>query len=370
MTATLKRLPLHDLHVKAKAHVGAFGDWEVPLYFTSILEEHEAVRTQAGLFDISHMGEFFVTGRDARRFLDFLLPRRMDRLKDGKALYAPLLNETGGIVDDLIVYQLGPEKFLLIVNAANIEKDFQWILHRTPASVEMENASDRKSLFALQGPKSVEILGTLFHCDFQSIGYYHFLNLRTKWGELFISRTGYTGEDGFEIMAEVSEASSLWQAIMETGERAGLKPIGFGARDTLRLEAGMLLYGQDMDDTTSPVEAGLEWAVDFDKTSFVGRDRNVREKENGAVRRLVGFEMSERGIPRHGFAIEKRGTLLGQVTSGSFSPTLKKSIGLGYVPVAESKIGNEFEIVIRNQKVKAKVVSFPFYKRSSKIQAR
>lgn len=361
----MKHLPLHKLHVQAQGHLGPFGGWEVPLYFTSILEEHEAVRTRAGLFDISHMGEFFVTGRDAKKFLDFLLPRKMTRLQDGKALYAPLLNETGGIVDDLIVYQLSAENFLLIVNAANIEKDFQWIGRRTPASVEIENASDRKSLFALQGPRSVEILQTLFHCDFQSLGYYHFLNLRTKWGELFISRTGYTGEEGFEIMAEVNEAASLWQAIMETGERAGLKPIGFGARDTLRLEAGMLLYGQDMDDTTSTVEAGLEWAVDFDKTSFVGRDRNVREKENGAVRRLVGFEMLERGIPRHGFAIEKKGQALGQVTSGGFAPTLKKSIGLGYVPPAESKIGNEFEITIRNQKVKAEVVTLPFYKRSS-----
>ena len=365
--ADLKRLPLHDFYVKAKAHLGAFGEWEVPLYFTSILEEHEAVRTRAGLFDISHMGEFFVTGRDARGFLDFLLPRKMTRLKEGKALYAPLLNETGGIVDDLIVYQLGAEKFLLIVNAANIEKDFEWILHRTPASVKIENASERKSLFALQGPRSIEILQTLFRCDFQSMGYYHFLNLRTKWGELLISRTGYTGEDGFEIMAEMGEAPSLAPVILEAGRPWNLVPVGFGARDTLRLEAGMLLYGQDMDDTTSAVEAGLGWAVDFDKTSFVGRDRNVREKETGVSRRLVGFEMLERGIPRHGFAIEKKGQALGQVTSGGFSPTLKKSIGLGYVPVAESKVGAEFEIGIRNQKLGAQVVSLPFYKRSSKI---
>ncbi len=365
MTATLKRLPLHELHVQAKGHWGQFGEWEVPLYFTSILEEHEAVRTRAGLFDISHMGEFLVAGRDAKAFLDFLLPRRMNRLKDGKALYAPLLNETGGIVDDLIVYQLKPERFLLIVNAGNIEKDFQWILHRTPASVEIENASDRKSLFALQGPRSIEILQTLFRCDFQSVGYYHFLNLATRWGELFISRTGYTGEDGFEVMAEAGEAASLWQAILATGRPWGLKPVGFGARDTLRLEAGMLLYGQDMDDTTSAVEAGLAWAVDFDKTSFIGRDRNVREKETGAARRLVGFGMQERGIPRPGFSIEKNGRTLGEVTSGGFAPTLKKSIGLGWVPRSESKIGNDFEIIIRDQKVTAKVVPLPFYKRTA-----
>lgn len=370
MTVTLKRLPLHDLHVKAKAHLGAFGEWEVPLYFTSILEEHEAVRTRAGLFDISHMGEFFITGRDAKAFLDFLLPRRMNRLKDGKALYSPLLNENGGIVDDLIVYQLGPEKFLLIVNAGNIEKDFQWILHRAPASVTVENASEAKSLFALQGPRSLEVLQTLFHCDFQSIGYYHFLNLATEWGELFISRTGYTGEDGFEIMANANDAVRLWQAILDAGKPWNLKPIGFGARDTLRLEAGMLLYGQDMDDTTSAVEAGLSWAVDFEKTHFIGRDRNLLERDKGATRRLVGFEMLERGIPRHGFGIEKKGRALGQVTSGGFAPTLKKSIGLGYVPPEEAKIGNKFEITIRNQKVTAKVVPLPFYKRKAVIARR
>jgi aminomethyltransferase len=364
VTVAIKRLPLHELHAKAGGHIGAFGEWEVPLYFTSILEEHEAVRTQAGLFDISHMGEFFVSGRSAKGFLDFLLPRKMERLVDGKALYAPLLNEEGGIVDDLIVYQLNPERFLLIVNAANIEKDFEFIKHHVPTGgVELENASGRKSLFALQGPRSLEIAEALFRCDFKSLGYYHFLTLKTDWGELFISRTGYTGEDGFEIMSEVSQAASLWEAVFSIGKEKGLKPIGFGARDTLRLEAGMLLYGQDMDDTTSPVEAGLEWTVDFDKKNFLGWTRVHEEKEKGAQRRLVGFEMIERGIPRHGFQIEKAGRFLGPVTSGSVAPSLKKNIGLGYVPAGEAKVGNELEIVIRNQKVKAKIVPLPFYKR-------
>lgn len=358
-----KRLPLHELHVKRNAHFGTFGDWEVPLYFTSILDEHEAVRTCAGLFDISHMGEIFVRGREAKKFLDFLLPRRMDRLKEGKALYAPLLNEEGGIVDDLIVYPFNGEEFLLIVNALTIEKDFRWIACRAPAGVKIENASEQKSLFSLQGPRSVEILSSLFHCDFQSVGYYHFLILKPKGEELLISRTGYTGEEGFEIMAPAGEAGALWPGLLEAGRPWGLKPAGFGARDTLRLEAGMLLYGQDMDDGTSAVEAGLEWALDFDKTNFIGRGRNVREKEKGAARRLAGFEMSERGIPRHGFSIEKNGRPLGLVTSGGFAPTLKRPVGLGYLPTEESKIGNEVEIVIRNEKVKAKVVPFPFYRR-------
>lgn len=363
MTVTLKRLPLHDLHVQAGAHLGAFGEWEVPLYFSSILEEHRAVRTSAGMFDISHMGEFFITGQSAAQFLDQLLPRRMDRLADGKALYAPLLNEQGGVVDDLIVYQLSPENFLLIVNAANIEKDYEWIKNYLPTGVSLENASDQKSLFALQGPKAVQIAESLFRCEFHSLGYYRFLNLKTQWGELFVSRTGYTGEDGLEIMADVDQAASLWPAIMKAGKASNLVPIGFGARDTLRLEAGMLLYGQDMDDTTSAVEAGLEWAIDFDKPGFVGRERNLGEKFQGAARRLVGFEMAERGIPRHGFQVAKNGRLLGQVTSGSFGPTVGKNIGMAYVPVPESKIGNEFEIVIRSQNIKARVVKLPFYKR-------
>ena len=364
MAATLKRLPLHSLHLEAKGHFGHFGEWEVPLYFSSILEEHEAVRTRAGLFDISHMGEFYLNGRDAKGFLDYLLPRKMSRLENGRALYSPLLNETGGIVDDLIVYQIHPDRFLLIVNASNIEKDFNWIQRHLPATVDLENASEKKSLFTLQGPRSSPTLETLFGCDFHSLGYYRFLTLKTRWGELFVSRTGYTGEDGFEIMADVSEAVSLWKAMMEAGEIRGLIPIGFGARDTLRLEAGMLLHGQDMDETTSAVEAGLEWAVDFDKDHFVGRGRNVDEKKAGPLRKLVGFEMIDRGIPRHGFEIEQEGGPLGHVTSGSFSPTLKKNIGLGYVRAEKFHVGNELDIVIRGQRLRARIAPLPFYKRT------
>lgn len=364
MTATLKRLPIHPLHVEAHGHFGHFGDWEVPLYFSSILEEHEAVRTKAGLFDISHMGEFFVRGRDAKRFLDFLFPRKMSRLEDAKALYSPLLNAEGGIVDDVILYQLNPQNFLLIVNASNIQKDFDWIHRHLPRTVELENASDEKSLFALQGPQAISIVESLFHCDFRPLGYYRFLKLKSEWGELFISRTGYTGEDGFEIMAGVSEASNLWSALMEAGKGWGLQPIGFGARDTLRLEASMPLYGQDMDDTTSILEAGLEWAVDLDKDNFIGRERNLREKKEGPLRKLIGFEMLDRGIPRHGFEIEAKGRVLGHVTSGGFAPTLRKNIGMGYVATDQSYTGNEIDIVIRGQRVRARVTKMPFYKRT------
>lgn len=366
MVTAVKRLPLHDLHVKAGGHMGAFGDWEVPLYFTSILDEHDAVRNRAGVFDISHMGEFFVRGKEARVFLDQILPRKMSRLENSKALYAPLLNEEGGIVDDLIVYQMDPQNFLLIVNAANIDKDFAWIKSHLIPGVELENVSDEKFLFALQGPKSLEIAETLFGRKLKGIRYYHFLTLNTEWGELFLSRTGYTGEDGFEIMADTSKAEPVWKALFEVGKKFGLLPIGFGARDTLRLEAGMALYGHDMDDSTSAVEASLDWAVDFDKTNFVGRQRNIREKEKGAPKKLVGIEMIERGIPRQACEIQKQGCVVGHITSGTFSPTLKKNIALGYVTTAESQLGNEIDVVIRNQKVKARIVKFPFYKCPSK----
>lgn len=367
MAGTLKRLPLHERHVRAGAHLGAFGDWEVPLYFTSILEEHESVRSRAGLFDISHMGEFMLRGDGARTFLDELLPRKMSRLQNGKALYAPLLNEKGGVVDDLIVYQLGAEEFLIIVNAADIEKDYKWIRRRLTRGVELEDVSEAKCLFALQGPLSEKIIQTVFGSDSGKLLYYRFLFSQSKWGEVLISRTGYTGEDGFEIMADFAKAEPIWKALFEAGKGARLEPVGFGARDTLRLEAGMLLYGQDMDDSTSAVEAGLEWAVDFDKPSFVGRERNSREKNQGAARRLAGFEMMDRGIPRHGFAIRKQGRELGQVTSGSFAPTLQKNIGLGYMPAEESQIGNEIEIVIRAQALRARITRLPFYKRLARV---
>lgn len=364
MTVTLKRLPLHELHAQAGAHFGHFGAWEVPLYYSSILEEHEAVRTRAGLFDISHMGEFLFTGRDVKNFLDYLLPRRMERLTDGKALYAPLLNETGGIVDDLVVYQIRPDRFLFIVNAANIEKDFAWIHRFLPAAVELVNVSEERCLLSLQGPRAAEIAEQVLRCDLKGLGYYRLLLIHTAWGEVFLSRTGYTGEDGFEMMAELSKSVPLWNALRDAGRKGGLVPVGFGARDTLRLEAGMLLYGQDMDDSTSAVEAGLEWAIDWEKDHFVGRERNFLEKERGAPKHLVGFELVERGIPRHGYGLEKAGGRIGEVTSGTFSPTLKKSIAMGYVAAEESKVGNEIDVVIRNQKVKARITKLPFYKRA------
>ncbi len=358
--SSVRPLPLHQHHAQKGARFGVFGDWEVPLYYTSILEEHEAVRRRAGLFDISHMGEFFFRGPTAEKFLDDLLPRRIARMKPGQALYMPLLNEAGGMVDDVIIYRLGLDGFLMIVNAGNVAKDFHWILSRVPEGVRFSNESDAFGLLALQGPASPVILGEAFRIpELASMGYYHFMEFRNG----IIARTGYTGEDGFEIMAPQKELPEIWETLLEAGEKAGLAPAGFGARDTLRLEAAMLLYGHDMDEDTTPLEAGISWAVDLTKEAFVGREPLVAQKKEGVSRRLIGLEMMDRGIPREDYEIKRGGNLIGTVTSGSFATTLQKNIGLGYVSADQATIGNDVEVIIREKPLKAKIVSLPFYKR-------
>lgn len=362
LSSGIRRLPLHAKHAEKGARFGAFGDWEVPLYYTSILEEHEAVRERAGLFDISHMGEFFLSGPHAESFLQELLPRDICRLAPGAAFYMPLLNERGGIVDDIILYRFAPDLFLLIVNAANVEKDFDWIKPRVPSGVSFENQSEEKGLLALQGPQSAAIVKAAFGGNFSDLAYYHFRG----WKSGMMARTGYTGEDGFEIMADNKDLPEIWETLFRAGKSIGLAPTGFGARDTLRLEAAMPLYGHDMNDDTSPFEAGIGWAVDLTKKSFVGREPLAAQNKEGMKRRLVGFEMIDRGIPRQDCVIRKAGREIGRVTSGSFAPTLQKNIGLGYVPAGDGEPGREIEIVIRGNALKARIVKLPFYKRSSK----
>ncbi len=358
-SGNIQQLPLHSKHVEKGAKFGAFGVWEVPLYYTGILEEHEAVRARSGLFDISHMGEFWVSGLGAPDFLEGLLPRRVAGMKVGQALYMPLLHERGGIIDDIIVYRFAECGFLLIVNAGNIEKDYRWIESHVPQGVEFEDRSDSKGLLALQGPRSAEILQRAYGAGFSALPYYHF----KEWSSGMIARTGYTGEDGFEIMVDQKDLPCVWEALVSAGKDGGLLPVGFGSRDTLRLEAGMPLYGHDLKDDTTPLEAGLGWAVDLSKPSFIGRDALAKQKENGVKRKLVGFEMIERGIPRQDYEIQKKGRAIGKVTSGSFSPTLKKNIGMGYVAVDVAALGNEIEIIVRDHSLKAKIVKLPFYKR-------
>jgi aminomethyltransferase len=359
-SSSIRRLPFHEKHVQNGAKLGFFGDWEVPLFFSSILEEHEAVRSKAGIFDISHMGKFSFSGKGTIEFLDSLLPRSISKMADGQALYMPLLNEQGGMIDDIIVYRVSSEHILMIVNAGNVEKDFKWISSHVPAEVVFRDHSSELSLIALQGPKSAALLErALGDASFSKLGYYRFL----LWKDGMIARTGYTGEDGFEIMANHTELQKLWDRLFEEGKPEGLAPIGFGARDTLRLEAAMLLYGHDMNDDVNPLEAGISWAIDWNKASFIGRQPLVNQKEKGVTRKLVGFEMIDRGIPRQDYEIWKSGKAIGKVTSGSFAPTLKKNIGLGYVPTAEVLEGNEIEILVRDKTVKARIVKIPFYKR-------
>lgn len=367
----LKHLALHEKHTALKARLGAFGVWEVPLYYTSILEEHQAVRTVAGVFDISHMGEFLFEGPAAEAFLDQLLPRKVRPLALGKALYAPLLNDKGRILDDIILYKISPQKFFMIVNADNIDKDARWISSQLssggltpagsdPAPVGFKDLSEDLGLLALQGPRAASVMRKAFpDVNAVSLPYYGF----TEWKGGMIARTGYTGEDGFEIMISKDQLAGIWDRLFEAGASEGLKPVGFGARDTLRLEASMLLYGHDMDENTTPLEAGIEWAVDFTKPSFTGKSALFQQKLDGIPKRLVGFAMEERGIPRQGYEIFKAGRRLGAVTSGTFAPTLQADIGMGYVAPEEAFTGNEIEVQIRGLNLKAKIRELPFYKR-------
>lgn len=336
--------------------MGQFGDWQVPLYFAGILEEHEAVRTRAGLFDVSHMGKFTFEGPGTDAFLNRFLPRNIVNMREGQALYMPLLNEQGGFIDDIIVYKVNPSRFHMIVNAGNTAKDRAWIEKLVPAGIKFTDFTDVKGLIALQGPQSPalleKVLGT---SEFSALKYYSF----KEWKNGMIARTGYTGEDGFEIMSDFETLAKLWDALLE----AGAVPAGFGARDTLRLEASMPLYGHDMDENFTPLELGIEWAMDWTKQDFTGKGTLDKQKQQGAARKLVGFEMVERGIPRQGHEIRKDGKKTGEVTSGTFAPTLKKNIGMGYVETKYAQPGTDIEIMVRDKAVKAKVVPMPFYRR-------
>ncbi len=359
----IHQLPLHEKHVERHARFGQFGHWEVPLYYTSIMEEHHAVRRRAGLFDISHMGEFLINGPQATRYLNDLLPRDLNTMPAGKAWYMPLLNESGGIMDDIILYRRSAEEYCIIVNASNVDKDFDWLeSRRDMAGVRMENLSEGKGLLALQGPRSEKILEKVLGCSLSSLKYYSF----TDAGSWMIARTGYTGEDGFEIMVDRDELSDLWERLFAAGSSEGLLAAGFGARDTLRLEAGMPLHGHEMDEQISPLEAGIAWACDLKKEPFLGREALLSLQAKGISRKLVGFEMIERGIPRHGQKILKAGQEIGRVTSGSFAPTLEKNIGMGYVPSAEAREGNPIQIAVRDVPLQAQIVKMPFYHRIKK----
>lgn len=359
---TDKRTALYQKHVDLGAKMVPFAGFEMPVQYSGVTEEHFAVREKAGLFDVSHMGQFFVEGPAAKDLLQFVTTNNLDALEDGKAQYSCLPNGNGGIVDDLIVYRMADEKYFVVVNASKIDKDWNHIQkYNEKFGAKMTNASDEMSLLAIQGPKAVEILQKLTETNLAEIPYYHFtVGAVAGVQDVIISNTGYTGSGGFEIYFKNEDAEKLWDEILKAGENEGLIPCGLASRDTLRLEKGFCLYGNDIDDSTSPLEGGLGWITKFDK-DFVDKDFLAKQKEEGVTRKLVGFEMQEKAIPRHDYpVVDAEGKTIGKVTSGTMSPMKKVGIGLAYVDKPHFKTGSEIFIQIRNKNVAAKVVKLPF----------
>ena len=361
-----KRTPLYAVHCQLGARLIQFGGWEMPVSYRGILEEHQAVRTHAGLFDVSHMGEIEISGPGAEAALQYLTLNDVRPLQVYQLQYSALCNEAGGLLDDLTVCRLAADRFLLIVNAANIAKDFRWITQHLGPGARADDRSEAQALLALQGPEAETILQRLSAAPLGPLPYYHALATQVAGQAVLVSRTGYTGEDGFEILVEAAHAVELWQAIMQAGQTHGLLPVGLGARDTLRLEARYLLYGQDMDETTNPFEVGLGWITKLDKGEFIGRDALTRLKATGVQRRMIGFRMQERGIPRAHYQVMQYEQVIGEVTSGTMSPTLGQAIGTALVRSTSGKIGSTITVDIRHKAVPAQVVSSPFVPRRVK----
>ncbi|OYD40481.1 glycine cleavage system aminomethyltransferase GcvT [Sphingobacterium cellulitidis] len=359
----MKKTALTDVHIALGAKMVPFAGFNMPVQYSGINDEHETVRTAVGMFDVSHMGEFILKGEKALDLIQKVSSNDASKLYDGKVQYGYLPNENGGIVDDFLTYKIDDKTYLLVVNASNIDKDWDWISKFNSEGVEMKNISDETSLFAVQGPKAADALQKLTDIDLAPMEYYSFQKgVFAGVDNVLVSATGYTGAGGFEIYVANEDAEKVWNAIMDAGKEYGIKPIGLGARDTLRLEMGFCLYGNDIDDNTSPLAAGLGWVTKFTK-DFVNSDNLKAEKEKGVSQKLVGFEMIDRGIPRHDYEIvDADGNKIGRVTSGTQSPSLKKSIGLGYVDTAFAKEGTEIFISIRNQPIKAIVKKPPFVK--------
>lgn len=362
----LKRTPLFESYANYGGKTIDFGGWELPVQFAGIKDEHEAVRTKAGLFDVSHMGEVRVTGSGSLPFLQKMMTNDISKIKDGQAQYTAMCYEDGGTVDDLLTYKLAEDDYLLVVNAANIEKDLEWLNRFKTDDVMIENLSEEYALLAFQGPLAQEVLQRLTEFDLSSVKPFRFeQDVEISGQKVLLSRTGYTGEDGFELYASPEAAIALWDAILTEGEEDGVVPAGLGCRDTLRFEACLALYGQELGETISPLEAGLNFVVKLAKDDFNGKAALAAQKEQGVPRKLIGLEMIDKGIPRHGYPVYHQDQLIGSVTTGTQSPTLKKNIGLALVATEFAELGTEVEIEIRNKRVKAKFVETPFYKRSN-----
>ncbi|RLQ98253.1 glycine cleavage system aminomethyltransferase GcvT [Falsibacillus albus] len=365
----LKRTPLFEVYKEYGAKTIDFGGWDLPVQFSSIKEEHEAVRTKAGLFDVSHMGEVEVKGQDSLTYLQKIMTNDVSKLKDGGAQYTAMCYENGGTVDDLLVYKIEDAHYLLVINASNIDKDYDWLEKHLEGDVTIRNLSEETAQLALQGPMAEKVLQQL--ADNHQLDEIKFFKFQTEVNlngvHALVSRTGYTGEDGFEIYCAAEDAVKLWKSILETGKEEGVVPCGLGARDTLRFEANLALYGQELSPEITPIEAGIGFAVRVDKDiEFIGKKVLKEQKENGAPRKLVGIEMIDRGIPRHGYPIYHGAELIGEVTTGTQSPTLKKNIGLALINKEFTELGTELEVEIRGKRLKAHVVGTPFYKRPKK----
>jgi aminomethyltransferase len=362
---TLKKTPLNARHRSLGARMVEFGGWDMPVEYSGLANEHIAVRTRAGLFDVSHMGEIEIAGRDALRAVQHMTCNDAGKLAINQAQYSALTTPAGTFVDDVLTYKLADEHFMFVVNASNIIKDFQWIAEQARGfgDAAAVNTSSRYALMALQGPVAREVLQTLTGVSLADMKYYWFTTGEVAGVRATISRTGYTGEDGFEVFVAPGAAERVWDAILQAGKAAGVVPAGLGARDTLRLEAAMRLYGNDMDETTTVLEADLGWIVGWKKDAFIGADVLRRQKAEGVARKLVGFEVLDRAIARHGYDVFVDGTKAGTVTSGTQTPYLKKAIGMAYLPADRTAAGTEFEIDVRGRRVRAQVAPMPFYKR-------
>jgi aminomethyltransferase len=362
---TLKQTPLYPLYAKYGAKTIDFGGWDLPVHFSSIQKEHDAVRMQAGLFDVAHMGEVRVTGVGSLAFLQHITTNDVAQLEVNQAQYSLICYPDGGVVDDLLVYKIAADHYMLVINASNIEKDMAWLRQHVPSDVLLENISDETALLALQGPLALQILQRLTAVDLSSIQSYHFLpDIAVGGVNALVSRTGYTGEDGFELYVRSEDAVGLWELLLAEGQAEGLIPTGLGARDTLRFEARLPLYGQELSAAITPIEAGVGFFVKPDKGNFIGRDVLALQKTAGAPRKLVGVEMIDRGIPRPHYPVYAGEQLIGEITTGTQSPTFKTSVGLALIDASYAALGSQVYVEIRGKKLLAQIVKTPFYKRT------
>lgn len=367
--SSLRHTALHGKHQGRGATFTEFQGWEMPIFYTSILEEHQAVRQSLGLFDVSHMGQVLLTGKNAVDTLNELVVSDITQVAEGGACYTLMLNERGGIIDDLIVFRIGPTDFLTVVNCANRARDMEWLIAHRQGDTGIADISDGRSILAVQGPLACRVLEQLLDARVTSLRRFGIAPIRTMGPAACIARTGYTGGDGFELLVPDQHAVKLWDAILAASQHAGGRPVGLGARDSLRVEAGLRLHGSDMDATTTPYEADLGWTVAINKPSFIGKNVLVKQKQRGVTKKFVGFEMAKGPVPRMGYPLMVKDQQVGAVTSGTFSPLLKRPVGMGYVEAKYAKMGTNLAVTIRNQPHQATIVKLPFWKGDSRPAA-